>query len=191
MKASILLISCILLFVCMNFHEPKAAPVASQDKPLKAIIDSGKIDAKSLRIIIIKSKYELSVWSANKKLKTYAAVFGPNPVDDKLKQGDMCTPEGTFKIKSKYPHASWSKFMWIDYPNAESWKKHNDAIKKGVIPATAKIGGDIGIHGVPKGCDYAIDQKQNWTLGCISLKNKDVNEIYAVVGVNTVVEIKK
>ena len=160
-------------------------------KPLKAILDSLKIDPKSVKIIIVKSKYELSIWSGNINVKTYHVVFGHNPKDDKLRQGDMCTPEGIFKIKSKYPHASWSKFMWIDYPTADSWKKHNEAKRKGLIPANAKIGGEVGIHGVPKDCDYAIDSKQNWTWGCISLKNKDVNEIYEVVRVGTEIEIKK
>jgi len=190
MKISILSILGFLFLSCWNFHENKSE-ITLKERPLKSIIDSAGIDSKSLRISIVKSKYELSVWSGKIKLKTYPVVFGPNPVDDKLRQGDMCTPEGMFKIKSKYPHASWSKFMWIDYPNAASWKKHNEAKQKGIIPADAKIGGDVGIHGVPKGCDYAIDQRQNWTFGCISLKNKDVNEIYEVVSVNTVVEIKK
>ena len=161
------------------------------NRPLKAILDSLKIDPKSVKIIILKSKYELSIWSGNINVKTYCVVFGHNPKDDKLQQGDMCTPEGIFKIKSKYPHASWSKFMWIDYPTAASWKKHNEAKRKGIIPANAKIGGEIGIHGVPKDCDYAIDGKQNWTWGCISLKNKDVNEIYEIIHVGTEVEIKK
>jgi murein L,D-transpeptidase YafK len=160
-------------------------------KPLKSILDSLKIDPKSVKIIISKSNYQLSILSGNVNVKTYHVVFGHNPTDDKLKQGDMCTPEGVFKIKSKYPHASWSKFMWIDYPTADSWKKHNEAKRKGIISANAKIGGDIGIHGVPKDCDYAIDGKQNWTWGCISLKNKDVNEIYEVVSVGTLVEIIK
>jgi murein L,D-transpeptidase YafK len=190
-KISILSILGFLFLSYWNFHENKSEITIIKERPLKSIIDSAGIDSKTLRILIVKSKYELSVWSGKIKLKTYSVVFGPNPVDDKLRQGDMCTPEGIFKIKSKYPHASWSKFMWIDYPNAASWKKHNEAKQKGIIPANAKIGGEVGIHGVPKGCDYAIDQKQNWTLGCISLKNKDVNEIYEVVSVNTVVEIKK
>lgn len=34
-----------------------------------------------------------------------------------------------------------------------------------------------------------IDKRQNWTLGCPSLKNKDVDELYEVVQRGTVVEI--
>lgn len=187
-------ISVLLLFPALNpQHEISKNETVKKasDKPLKAILDSLKIDPKSVKLVIVKSTYELSIWSGNTNVKTYHVVFGQNPIDDKLRQGDMCTPEGIFKIKSKYPHAYWSKFIWIDYPTSASWQKHNEAKRKGIIPASAKIGGEIGIHGVPKDCDYAIDSKQNWTWGCISLKNKDVNEIYEVVSVGTVVEIKK
>jgi lipoprotein-anchoring transpeptidase ErfK/SrfK len=44
---------------------------------------------------------------------------------------------------------------------------------------------------VPAGSDDAIDQKQNWTLGCVSLKNKDVDEIYRFVFVGMEIEILK
>jgi murein L,D-transpeptidase YafK len=165
--------------------------IPESQKPLESIIDSLKAGSKTITLVISKSKYELTVWADTLKLKTYPIVFGQNPVDDKLQQGDMCTPEGVFKIKSKYPHASWTKFIWFDYPNAESWRKHNEAKRKGVIPQNAKIGGEVGIHGVPKGCDYVVDNKQNWTWGCVSLKNNDINEIYDVVNKNTVVEIRK
>lgn len=81
--------------------------------------------------------------------------------------------------------------MWIDYPNADSWKKHNAAKQQGKIPKDAKIGGEVGIHGVPDGYDFAIDVKQNWTLGCISLKNKDVIELYEFIFDSTIIEIRK
>jgi murein L,D-transpeptidase YafK len=159
-------------------------------KSLRILIDSLKVDQKFLKILIRKSKYELSIWSDTIEIKKYPVVFGKNPVD-KLRQGDRCTPEGTFKVKMKYPHRLWSKFIWIDYPNEESWKKHYKAKTDGKIPKNADIGGDIGIHGVPEDYDYAIDYRQNWTLGCISLKNEDINELYEFVNTNTVVKIVK
>jgi murein L,D-transpeptidase YafK len=106
-------------------------------------------------------------------------------------QGDQCTPEGNFKIRGFYPHAKWSKFIWIDYPNDQSWSKHNEARQNGKIPENAKIGGEIGIHGVPEGYDYAIERKMNWTLGCISMTNEDVNEIYPYVFEGMTVQISK
>lgn len=104
--------------------------------PIQKILDSLKINAKEIRIVIHKSAYELGVYRDTALLKNYPVVFGGNPVDDKLRRGDNCTPEGMFKIRSKYNHAKWSRFIWIDYPNADSWKKHNQAIAKGLIPKT-------------------------------------------------------
>ncbi len=158
---------------------------------LQHIIDSLKINTDSIKVLIIKSDYELSLWYGKEKIKNYPVVLGFNPVDDKRREGDGCTPEGFFHIKDKYPHRSWSKFIWIDYPTADSYRKHNEAKRKGKIPKSAKIGGDIGIHGVPEGCDNYIDDGENWTLGCISLKTKDINEIYEIFSKATIIEIRR
>lgn len=144
-----------------------------------------------ISILIDKSDYTLQIFVKDTLVKTYPVVFGGNPVDDKWRQGDECTPEGIFKINSKYPHKSWSKFIWLNYPTQDSWKKHNQAKKEGLIPSNAKIGGDIGIHGVPEGQDFAIDKRINWTLGCISMKNAAVNEIYPFIDSSTQITIQK
>ena len=174
-----------------NKSAPDNSRFVNYNISLGRLIDSLRINKDSLRLFIQKSKYTLSVTYKRRTIKSYPVVFGFNPVDDKLREGDGCTPEGVFHIKTKYPHKSWSKFIWIDYPNADSWKKHNEAKARGKIPANSKIGGEVGIHGVPKGYDYAIDLKMNWTLGCISLKNKDIDEIYAFVTTKTLVEITR
>lgn len=158
---------------------------------LQLLIDSLEIEKKDLSILIDKSDYKLSVLARDKVIKEYPVVFGGNPVDDKLMEGDKRTPEGSFKVRDLYPHKKWSKFIWIDYPNDDSWKKHQQAKQEGSIPQNATVGGEIGIHGVPAGYDDAIDQKMNWTLGCISMKNKDVDEMYAQMYKGMTVKIKK
>ena len=158
---------------------------------LSEIIESHKSDKSKISISIDKSDHKLCIKLDTFILKEYPVVFGKNPVDDKLRQGDNCTPEGSFRMRSKYPHRKWSKFIWISYPNEESWKKHNSAKKEGKIPKDSRIGGEIGIHGVPKGMDYLIELRLNWTLGCISMKNKDVDEIYPYISKSTLIFIKK
>ena len=159
------------------------------DKSLEEIITTETIDKSQTAIAIEKSKYRLTLYYKGKAIKSYPVVFGKNPVGDKFREGDYKTPEGVFKIRDLYPHPSWRKFIWIDYPNPDSWKKHLQAKQKGKINWNDSIGGEIGIHGVPKGSDYLIEKGKNWTLGCISLKNKDVEEIYYVVQVGTRIEI--
>jgi len=160
-------------------------------RALRTVIRENAVDADSLSLVIDKSEYKLTVKSDTIVLKEYPVVFGRNPVDDKLKQGDRCTPEGTFYMKAKYPHSKWSKFVWINYPTRDSWRKHNAAIRQGKISDNAKIGGEVGIHGVPEGMDFLIDQKYDWTEGCVSLKTKDINELYYYITESTPIIIKK
>ena len=179
-----------LLFFTLSCHGQEENFVNYNQK-LSNVIESSNVNADEIEINIDKSEYKLSVICNTKVLKEYPVVFGKNPIDDKLMQGDKCTPEGTFKIVLKYPHKNWSKFIWINYPNDDSWRKHKAAKNEGEIPQDANIGGEIGIHGVPDGMDKLIDFQFNWTLGCISMKNKDVDELYPYISKSTVIIIQK
>ena len=160
-------------------------------KTLQELLDSLHIRKEAIEIHIDKSEYTLLLWADGKELKSYPCVFGPDPVNDKRIEGDGCTPEGEFTIRAAYPHKKWSKFLWLDYPNTESQKKFSEAKQKGEIPADASIGGEIGIHGVPEHENKFIDNRVNWTAGCISVKDEDIDEIYAFVSVGTKVIITK
>ncbi len=162
-----------------------------EKKTLLEQVTSRKIPKKDLLIHIDKSAYELKVKYNDETLITYPCVFGFNPTDDKKQEGDGCTPEGNFGIISMYPHKSWSYFIWIDYPNPESRKKFEANKKNKTIPQNAKIGGEVGIHGVPIGSDDAIKNKNNWTLGCISLKTADITDLYKSIGKETKILIVK
>lgn len=142
-------------------------------------------------IVISKKKYELKVYDSKGWLVTFPVVFGSNDLNDKLMEGDRRTPEGTFTIISKRVHEKWDRFLMLDYPNAESYKKFNDRKARGMIPQNARIGGGVGIHGTWPHEGYAIDQYQNWTLGCISMKNQDVEELFRMIPVGTKVTIQK
>jgi murein L,D-transpeptidase YafK len=185
-----LLYNLVVLFLFFSCHAQEAKLV-NHDLSLTEILDSLHINESKISILIDKSDFRLYIRYNDRVLKEYPVVFGKNTHDDKLMQGDNCTPEGTFKIITKYPHKSWSKFIWINYPNEDSWRKYHEAKKTGRIPADAQIGGEVGIHGVPEGMDYLIDTGYNWTLGCISLKNKDINEIYPYISKTTKIEIRK
>jgi len=151
--------------------------------------DAGPVG--NIYILIDKSDYELSVYDSKGWYATYPVVFGNNSLADKKMEGDRNTPEGTFKIAAKRIHDKWDRFLAIDYPNKESWEKFNSRKQRGEIPASAKIGGGIGIHGTWPHEDYQIDRYSNWTLGCISMKNEDVEEIYQFITPGTKVIIRR
>lgn len=158
---------------------------------LSRIVDSSGLTISDLYVLIEKSEYLLSVMSDSAVLKQYPVVFGRNPIDPKLMEGDGCTPEGTFSVITKYEHRMWSKFIYFDYPNRESMRRFREAVAGGEVPPDASPGGQIGIHGVPEGMDFAIRDRMNWTAGCISLKNKDINELYDYVMTGSKVVIRK
>jgi murein L,D-transpeptidase YafK len=141
-------------------------------------------------LVIDKSDYELRVFDKDGWLVTYPVVFGNRTLADKRMEGDNCTPEGIFRIINKNPHELWNKFMLLDYPNAASYQKFAERKAKEEIPQDAKIGGGIGIHGTFPDSDFVVDQYVNWTQGCISLKNADVNELYALLPMHTKIIIQ-
>jgi murein L,D-transpeptidase YafK len=142
-------------------------------------------------IIVDKSKYELQVYDAKGWLTTYPVVFGNNNLGDKMIAGDRKTPEGVFTIVSKRPHEKWDRFMMLDYPTQADLAKFEYRKEHGLIPRNAQIGGGIGIHGTWPHEDFAVDRYDNWTEGCISMKDKDVEELYNMIPVGTKVYIKR
>ena len=145
----------------------------------------------SVYIIVVKSDYELKVYDQDGWYATYPAVFGSKSLDDKMIAGDRKTPEGEYHIASKRPHEKWDKMMLIDYPTKADYDKFNQRKNQGLIPKNAKIGGGIAIHGTWPHDDIAVDLYQNWTNGCIALKNEDVDELYDMIDIGTKVTIQK
>jgi lipoprotein-anchoring transpeptidase ErfK/SrfK len=177
-----------------TLHNPPTTFV-NGDKGLAKVLPANFDDPRSvgdhrtkITILIEKSQHRLTLYYNQQPVKSYGVVFG-NGKGDKRQEGDRKTPEGILKIQDKYPHPDWSKFLWLDYPNAQSACKHNRAKQQGEIPWNSTIGGEVGIHGVPIGSDNLIDDQQNWTWGCPSLKTADINELYEVVQPGTIVEI--
>jgi lipoprotein-anchoring transpeptidase ErfK/SrfK len=143
------------------------------------------------RIVIRKHAYELVLYDAQGWLATYPVVFGNKDLKDKMVEGDRETPEGNFRIKSKRVHEKWCRMLMLDFPNEESIQKFNARKQQGLIPSNAKIGGGVGIHGTWPREDFAVDRYDNWTLGCISMKNADVIELFNTIPVGTRVSIQK
>ncbi|MBL7951720.1 MAG: L,D-transpeptidase [Flavobacteriales bacterium] len=188
MLKAVLLCAILVPLWCVQRSGPSAQNVvysghadAVGTPSLKALVDSAGLDPSTFKFHVDKSDRRFTVRSGSRVLRTFPCVLGEVPVGDKFRQGDRKTPEGTFTFRSKRIHAKWHKFIWVDYPNAESWRRFRERQRSGEVASTADIGGEIGIHGVPDGMDHWIDMGQDWTWGCIALKNKDVDEIYPYI----------
>lgn len=194
MKATILFTSCVVAAGGLMLKSPAITEKASATNLSYKTFTHKRFSAKPeapMYIVIDKRKYELSVYDAQGWYATYPVVFGNKSLDDKKMEGDRNTPEGEFKINQKNPHAKWDRYMGLNYPTPESMAKFTARKQRGEIPANAKPGGGVGIHGTWPGEDYVVDKFENWTNGCISLKRNDVEDLYSYVPVGTPVTIKK
>jgi len=142
-------------------------------------------------IVIDKSDYELNVYDAQGWLVAFPVVFGNNDQGDKMMEGDKKTPDGTFTIVSKRIHNKWCRYMGLDFPTPADVYKFNMRKQQGIIPVNARQGGGIGIHGTWPHEENAVDEYQNWTDGCISMKNEHVKQLYNMVTIGTKVTIQK
>jgi hypothetical protein len=135
-------------------------------------------------IIIDKFSRKCFIYLSGARKYEFEAELGRNWVGDKRTRGDMATPEGMYKITKKIDvgRTKYYKAMLLDYPNDEDKEKFRAEIERGSLPASAKIGGLIEIHGNGgKGID--------WTEGCIALSDRDVDVVFKIVKVGTPVTI--
>jgi len=126
----------------------------------------------------------MTLYVGGEPVKTYDVELGFNWVADKLQEGDGATPEGRYRIVARMDHLSsdYYKALLINYPNAENRAAFARGRGRGEIPASARIGGLIEIHGAG-GRDY------DWTNGCVAVTNPDIDHLFGRVIVGTPVTI--
>lgn len=95
------------------------------------------------RIVVAKTRRELTLFTAGRALKTYRVALGPNPRGHKQQQGDGRTPEGTYTIVQHKRDSAYHRALRVSYPSPAD---RQSAQRRGVDP-----GGDIMIHGLPNG----------------------------------------
>jgi len=132
------------------------------------------------RILVYKAERKMYLMHGTKALKSYDVGLGFAPLGHKTREGDGRTPEGEYMIDRRNPNSQFHLSLGISYPNNND-RAH--AKKLGVSP-----GGDIFIHGRPKRYRKAPD---DWTVGCIAVTNREMQEIYAMVKNGTPISIYK
>jgi murein L,D-transpeptidase YafK len=156
-----------------------------------------KLPLNNPRIVVYKQRRQLDLYSNNVVVRTYRVGLGFNPKDDKIKEGDGCTPEGEFYVFVKNSKSAYHLSLGVSYPNVENAhrglrdrlisKEQHDAIVKAIQegktpPQYTPLGGLIYIHG--------NGASKDWTLGCVALENEDIEELFNAVTVGTPIIIK-
>jgi len=124
-------------------------------------------------IVVQKAQRRLFLMNENSVLKTYDFELGFAPVGHKQIEGDGKTPEGAYVIDRKNPNSRFYLSIGISYPNSADRAR---AAAMGRSP-----GGDIFIHGTPR----RWRGQDDWTWGCLAVKDREMEDIYAMVNVGT------
>ncbi|SHL10946.1 L,D-transpeptidase catalytic domain [Roseovarius marisflavi] len=130
------------------------------------------------RIIINKGDREMFLMHHNRVLKSHEVDLGFAPEGHKEFEGDGKTPEGDYSVDRRNPNSSFHLSLGISYPNEQDIAYAEVAGKS--------PGGDIFIHGEPNKLGVF---GPDWTAGCISVTNGEIENIYAMVRDGTPVTI--
>ncbi|MET0154019.1 MAG: L,D-transpeptidase family protein [Candidatus Binatia bacterium] len=141
-------------------------------------------------IIVDKASRRLVLYRHGEPVKSYPVVLGRNPGRKRF-EGDRRTPSGLYQITDKRPHAKYDRFLAFNYPNERDLTEYRAALSRNPAPVLGRHigpGGLLGIHG----SDSEVLNRTgvNWTFGCVSLMNRDVEELYAEVREGTPVLIR-
>jgi len=174
-------ISFLLLSACggsKNYGKLDKSPYATQEcnRELSrgAELSGTPID----KIVVHKKKRRMYTYAKGKCMHEFRISLGKNgDKGNKVKAGDYCTPEGSYKIVRKKCDNRLYKSLMISYPNTTDKAR---AKTRGVKP-----GGYITIHGQPKwnadgrGDDFTLSR--DWTEGCMAVPNAAMDKLWQAV----------
>lgn len=129
------------------------------------------------RIEVHKADRKMYLLHGTDVLKVYDIHLGGTPVGPKQFEGDGKTPEGAYYITHRNANSAYHLSLGISYPN--------DSNRAFAADQGKEPGGDIFIHGEKS----RGSTKGDWTVGCIAVTNRQIEEIYAMVNPGTQINI--
>ena len=132
------------------------------------------------QVVVNKGERRMHLLHKGKVLESYDIGLGFAPEGHKQVEVDGKTPEGVYYIDRRNPNSKFFLSIGVSYPNNAD---RANARSMGKSP-----GGDIFIHGGPRpGIDPT--DKRDWTAGCISVTDREIEDIYAMVKDGTPIDI--
>ena len=130
------------------------------------------------RIQVYKGRREMYLFHHRQPLQAYRVHLGFTAEGPKRFRGDGRTPEGAYVIDRRNPESSFHLSLGISYPNEDDVAY---ARSHGKDP-----GGDIFIHGWRNPGDR---RGPDWTAGCIAVRDRQMEDVYAMVRLGTPIDI--
>ncbi len=131
------------------------------------------------------------------------AAIGRGAPGPKRARGDLRTPEGRYHVAGPPRASRFHLFVPIDYPapsDAEaalaegrlSARDHARILEaheeRRLPPQDTPLGGGIGLHG--EGARWRGSTAElNWTLGCVAVRDSEIERLAALLEIGTPVEI--
>lgn len=137
---------------------------------------------------VYKSDRIIKLLHRDQIIQSYPMRLGFDPIGHKVKEGDGKTPEGQYILDWRNPKSAFYKSLHVSYPNTQD---QETAKGLGVSP-----GGDVMIHGsattaqvqkLPQLMRYL--PHNDWTWGCMAVRNVDMDEIWKLVDDGTTIKI--
>lgn len=168
-------------------------PVAARAEPPLWIY----VDSRERTLSVLQGGEVLQVF--------YDVAFGRGGVGPFRREGDGRTPTGLFRVSWINPDSPYYLFFGLDYPGAshaeEAYRmqaidlRTYDAIREArgrgeLPPQDTPLGGHIGIHGIGDAQDPEDHRLFNWTMGCVALTDRQMDELarWVVLGTTVVIQ---
>lgn len=125
------------------------------------------------QVVVHKDRRKMYLLGGRSLLKSYDFGLGGQPMGHKQFEGDQKTPEGLYFIDRFNPRSRYHLSVGISYPNVQD---RAYAAQYGL-----SAGGDIMFHGLgPEGRNL-VQQRRDWTAGCIAITDEEIEDVYAML----------
>lgn len=123
----------------------------------------------ALRAELDASYHRLTFYDGDKVTHVYKVRLGLGGIG-KCKAGDKRTPLGTYMLRPAKKSDQFRWFLPVGYPNVQD-------------QANGCTGSDIGLHGTGRLLRRRMAQGAgiDWTLGCMAVTNKEIDQIRDLV----------
>jgi len=150
---------------------------------MRATLAQSRAEKRTV-LVVDKLRRQLLVLRGDDELASFRVDLGLGGMEHKSYAGDASTPEGRYKITEvRAPgQTRYYRALMLDYPNDEDQRRFRVLKKAGLVPLRGGIGGNIEIHGEG-------GREQDWTQGCVALRNDDMDDLVGYVQVGTPVTI--
>ncbi|MBK4215661.1 L,D-transpeptidase family protein [Paracoccus caeni] len=125
------------------------------------------------QVVVNKGQRRMYLLSGTSVLKAYDFGLGNQPIGHKQFEGDGKTPEGMYYVDRFNPRSRYHLSVGISYPNPY------DVAYAAQFGRSA--GGDIMFHGRGPEGNKLVREKRDWTAGCITVSDEEMEDIYAML----------